>query len=91
MQRLDSPHLNPGSCCLFLIALVVSPPGIVLTACLPIHKNGDIFSGIACVDMLMRDLIGDLTGFQNLDVVYTFMLDSAGECACVGEGRGRLK
>ena len=52
--------------------------GIVITACLPIHKNDDTFMGVACVDMLMRDLISDLTAFPNLNVGYTFMLDSAG-------------
>ena len=35
--------------------------------------------GVACVDMLIRDLIGDLTAFRNLDVAYTFMLDGTGE------------
>ena len=52
--------------------------GIVITACLPIHKNDDMFEGVACVDMLMRDLISDLTAFPNLNVGYTLMLDSAG-------------
>ena len=52
--------------------------GIVITACLPIHKNDEIFEGVACADMLMRDLIDDLPTFSNLDVGYTFMLDSAG-------------
>ena len=52
--------------------------GIVLTACLPIHKTPWEFVGVACVDILMRDMIGDLTAFQDLDVAYTFMLDQAG-------------
>ena len=52
--------------------------GIVITACLPIHKNQNTYEGVACVDMLMRDLISDLTAFPNLDVGYTLMLDSAG-------------
>ena len=54
-------------------------PGIVITACLPIHRGGDKFEGVACVDMLMRDLISDLTAFPNLNVGYTFMLDGAGK------------
>ena len=53
--------------------------GIVITACLPIHRNGRKFEGVACVDMLMRDLISHLTAFPNLDVGYTLMLDSAGK------------
>ena len=53
--------------------------GIVITACLPIHRNGKKFEGVACVDMLMRDLISHLTAFPNLDVGYTLMLDSAGK------------
>ena len=36
------------------------------------------FEGVACVDMLMRDLISDLIAFPNLNVGYTLMLDSAG-------------
>ena len=55
-----------------------SSSGIVLTACLPIYRGGDTFEGVACVDMLMRDLISELTAFQNLDIAYTFMLDGAG-------------
>ena len=51
---------------------------IVITACLPIHRNDNTFEGVACVDMLMRDLISDLTAFPNLNAGYTFMLDSAG-------------
>ena len=55
--------------------------GIVITACLPIHKNDNTFEGVACVDMLMRDLISNLTALPNLNVGYTLMLDSAGNHA----------
>ena len=60
------------------VLLLPSSSGIVLTACLPIYRGGDTFEGVACVDMLMRDLISELTAFQNLDIAYTFMLDGAG-------------
>ena len=51
----------------------------MITACLPIHKSDNTFKGVACVDMLMRDLISDLTAFPDLNVGYTFMLDGAGK------------
>ena len=81
-SRVGVTHLWRGD---LNVHVVIKPPvsplviaGIVLTACLPIHRGGDTFEGVACVDMLMRDLISDLTAFQNLDIAYTFMLDSAG-------------
>ena len=49
-----------------------------MTACLPIQNTEFEFLGVACVDMLMRDLIADITEFQNLDIGYTFMINSGG-------------
>ena len=49
-----------------------------MTVCLPIHRDGNRFEGVACVDILMRDLISDLTAFENLDIAYAFMLDPVG-------------
>ena len=34
--------------------------GVVLTACLPIHTHTR-FHGVACADILLRDLIADVT------------------------------
>ncbi len=55
--------------------------GRIFSTCLPIHKNGVngvTFMGVICIDMLMRDLIGDLTAFQRGEIAYAFMLDGAG-------------
>ena len=52
--------------------------GMMLSACLPFHKNGDDFMGVTCIDMLMRDLVGELTSFQQGEIAYTFMLDQGG-------------
>ena len=54
--------------------------GIVYSACLPVHKNGNVFMGVTCIDILMRDLVEDLTLQYNMDAAYTFMLDLAGRC-----------
>ena len=54
----------------------------MLSACLPIHHNENgalTFMGVTCIDMLMRDLIGELTAFQRGEIAYTFMLDGAGK------------
>ena len=34
--------------------------------------------GVACIDMLMRDLVQELTFFQQGEIAYTFMLDQEG-------------
>ncbi len=52
---------------------------MILSACLPLHKDGNDFLGVTCIDMLMRDLIGELTSFQQGDIAYTFMLDAQGK------------
>ena len=36
--------------------------------------------GVTCIDILMRDLVEDLTLQYNMDAAYTFMLDLAGRC-----------
>ena len=55
--------------------------GMVISACLPVHKNHQTFMGVTCIDMLMRDLIGELTAFQNCkgEILYPFMLDKHGK------------
>ena len=53
--------------------------GIVLSACLPIHTSTERFTGVACADMPMRDLIQNIGVFHNLDVGYMFMFNAEGE------------
>ena len=52
---------------------------VVLSACLPIHTNTERFTGAACAVMLMRDLIQNVSVFQNLDVGYMFMFNTEGK------------
>ena len=58
--------------------------GIVYSACLPIHKNGNSFAGVTCIDILMRDMVQELTASHNMDMTYTFMLDTLGTIDKVG-------
>ena len=56
--------------------------GIMYSACLPIHKSGTSFVGVVCIDILMRNLVEDLTSypcFQHSSVAYSFMINSDGE------------
>lgn len=52
--------------------------GIVYSACVPIHENGNSFAGVTCIDILMRDMVQELTASHNMDMTYTFMLDPLG-------------
>ena len=61
----------------FVVNFVYCHIGVVLSACLPI-KRSSRFVGVACADMLVRDLIAEVTVFQNLDIGYSFMINSAG-------------
>ena len=55
--------------------------GMVISACLPVHDTDGTFKGVSCVDILMRDLIAELTAFDAFkgEVFYPFMLDKFGK------------
>ena len=50
-----------------------------MSACLPIHATrpggtGRTFLGVACIDLMMEDLVAELTGFEAGENSYSFML-----------------
>ena len=52
--------------------------GLITSICLPVYYPKRVLKGVACVDVRMADIIGDVNYYQHGEYSYTFVIDGTG-------------
>ncbi len=61
----------------FCIVVFFCYPGLIISGCLPIHHS-DHLIGVACVDIVVSELLSDVTYFHQGALSYAFVADETG-------------
>ena len=69
-ELFDLLHVN-----LFYLSISI---GLVTSICEPVHHANHLV-GVACVDVRMADILGDMAYYQHGELAYSFVIDGTGE------------
>jgi hypothetical protein len=58
-------------------ALLYNFKGLITSLCLPVDKSGSLI-GVTCTDILLDELLSDITNFKQGELSYAFMIDGQG-------------
>ncbi|XP_048764452.2 VWFA and cache domain-containing protein 1-like isoform X2 [Ostrea edulis] len=77
---LGLPSTNLGDNPVFSVPYVdrrSTKTGLVTSLCLPVDKSGTLV-GVTCTDILLDELLSDITNFKQGELSYAFMIDGQG-------------